>query len=175
MTVSDQLMLLAEYESGDLTGEADGTVDLDGVIRSVISDVQVRGRERGIHFELDLQACQVIGHAYDLRRAVQNLLENAMKFSPQGVFVKVTLRAQGASAVVEVMDQGPGVPEGQVPHLFKRFRTSTRGSGTGFGLYLTRRIAERYGGTVTYARSGSDHPWTVFQLCLPLYLPPAPH
>ncbi|MCD0161686.1 HAMP domain-containing histidine kinase [Deinococcus sp. 6YEL10] len=174
LTVSDQLMLLAEYESGDLTGEAGGTVDLDGVIRSVVSDVQVRGRERGIHFELDMQPCQVIGHAYDLRRAVQNLLENAMKFSPQGMFVKATLRTQGTLAVVEVMDQGPGVPEEQVPHLFKRFRTSTRGSGTGFGLYLTRRIAERYGGTVTYARSGSDHPWTVFRLCLPLYLPPAP-
>lgn len=174
LTVSDQLMLLAEYESGDLTGEAGGPVDLDGVIRSVIGDVQVRGRERGIHFELDLQPCQVIGHAYDLRRAVQNLLENAMKFGPQGMFVKVALRAQGSSALVEVMDQGPGVPEAQVTHLFKRFRTSTRGSGTGFGLYLTRRIAERYGGTVTYERSGSDHPWTVFRLCLPLYLPPAP-
>ncbi|MFN4252415.1 sensor histidine kinase [Deinococcus sp.] len=175
LTVSDQLMLLAEYESGDLTGEVGGTVDLDGVIRSVVSDVQVRGRERGIHFELDLQPCQVIGHAYDLRRAVQNLLENAMKFSPPGMFVKVALRAQGSSALVEVMDQGPGVPEAQVTHLFKRFRTSTRGSGTGFGLYLTRRIAERYGGRVTYARSESDHPWTVFRLDLPLYRPPAPH
>lgn len=116
----------------------------------------------------------MIGHAYDLRRAVQNLLENAMKFSPAGRFVKVALRPQGSSALVEVMDQGPGVPEGQVTHLFKRFRTSTRGSGTGFGLYLTRRIAERYGGTVTYARSESDHPWTIFRLCLPLHRPPTP-
>lgn len=174
LTVSDQLMLLAEYESGDLTGEAGGAVDLDGVIRSVVSDVQVRGLERGIHFELDLQPCQVIGHPYDLRRAVQNLLENAMKFSPAGRFVKVALRPQCSSALVEVMDQGPGVPEGQVTHLFKRFRTSTRGSGTGFGLYLTRRIAERYGGTVTYARSESDHPWTIFRLCLPLHRPPTP-
>lgn len=172
LTVSDQLMLLAEYESGDLTGETGGIVHMDSVIRSVVSDVQVRGRERGIHFELELQPYQVIGHTYDLRRAVQNLLENAMKFSPAGMFVKVALRANGSSVVVEVMDQGPGVPEDQLPHLFKRFRTSTSGSGTGFGLYLTRRIAERYGGTVTYARSESDQPWTVFRLVVPLHRPP---
>lgn len=168
LTVSDQLMLLAEYESGDLTGEAGSAVELGSVIRSVVSDVQLRGRERGIHFELNLTPCTVIGHTYDLRRAVQNLLENAMKFSPPHTFVRVTLRPERMSALIEVLDQGPGVPESQVPQLFRRFRSSTRGSGTGFGLYLTQRIAERYGGTVTYARTESDHPWTVFQLCLPL-------
>jgi len=60
------------------------------------------------------------------------------------------------------------VPDTQLPHLFRRFRTSTRGSGTGFGLYLARRIVERYGGTLTYERSVSDPPWTTFRLCLPL-------
>ncbi|GHG40645.1 hypothetical protein GCM10017784_39420 [Deinococcus indicus] len=168
LTVSGQLMLLAEYESGDLTGEAGSAVELGSVIRSVVSDVQLRGRERGIHFELNLTPCTVIGHTYDLRRAVQNLLENAMKFSPPHTFVRVTLRPERMSALIEVLDQGPGVPESQVPQLFRRFRSSTRGSGTGFGLYLTQRIAEWYGGTVTYARTESDHPWTVFQLCLPL-------
>ncbi|MHA0044044.1 sensor histidine kinase [Deinococcus sp. PEB2-63] len=168
LTVSDQMMLLAEYESGDLTGEAGSAVELGSVIRSVVGDVQLRGRERGIHFELDLTPCTVIGHMYDLRRAVQNLLENAMKFSPPHAFVKVTLRPDRTSALIEVLDQGPGVPESQVPQLFRRYRSSTRGSGTGFGLYLTQRIAERYGGTVTYTRTDSDHPWTVFQLCLPL-------
>lgn len=168
LTVSDQLMLLAEYESGDLTEEAGTTVDLEAVVRSVVGDVQLRGRERGIHFELNLHPCQVIGHAYDLRRAVQNLLENAVKFSPEHVFVRVNLRTNAQHALIEVMDQGSGVPEAQMPHLFKRFRTSTRGSGTGFGLYLARRIAERYGGTISYERSASDHPWTVFRLYLPL-------
>ncbi|WP_295821874.1 HAMP domain-containing sensor histidine kinase [uncultured Deinococcus sp.] len=168
LTVSDQLMLLAEYESGDVIGGTRSTVDLEDVIRSVVGDVQVRGRERGIHFELTLRACHVTGHAYDLRRAVQNLLENAMKFSPEHAFVRVALRPDGPAAVIEVMDQGPGVPDAQVPQLFNRFRTSTRGSGTGFGLYLARRIAERYGGTITYARTTSDHPWTVFEFRLPL-------
>lgn len=168
LTVSDQLMLLAEYESGDLTEETGGAVDLETVIRSVVADVQLQGRERGIHFELSLHPCQVLGHAYDLRRAVQNLLENAVKFSPEHVFVRVNLRIDAQHAVIEVMDQGAGVPETQMPHLFKRFRTPTRGSGTGFGLYLARRIAERYGGTINYERSVSDHPWTVFRLCLPL-------
>lgn len=168
LTVSDQLMLLAEYESGDPTGEPSVLVNLESVVRRVVADVQIRAAQRQVSFELNLSACHVLGHAYDLRRATQNLLENAVKFSPEGHFVRVTIHGAGGWAHVEVMDQGPGVPEDRRAQLFQRYRTSTRGSGTGFGLYLTRRIAERYGGTITYGRDATDRPWSTFALHLPL-------
>jgi len=122
----------------------------------------------GKRLELDVEESWVQAEMPGVQQVVQNLLENAVKFSPERLFVQVHLRSDGQHALIEVMDQGPGVPDTQIPHLFKRFRTSTRGSGTGFGLYLARRIVERYGGTLTYERSVSDPPWTTFRLCLPL-------
>ena len=65
-----------------------------------------------------------------------------------------------------MQDEGPGVSQARIPHLFQRFRGGGAGSGTGLGLYLTRRIAETHGGTVRYTRTGQNR--SLFTLTLPV-------
>ncbi len=170
LAISDQLMLLAEYESGGPTGDESAVVNLEPVLRAVLNDLTPRASARALHFELTLEGLSVRGHRYDLRRAFQNLLDNAVKFSPPASIISVRLRREGSLVVVEVRDRGSGVAAEQQAQLFERFRQSNPGSGTGIGLYLTRRIVERHGGTLSYTREAAldDRPaQTVFSVHLP--------
>lgn len=100
----------------------------------------------------------VIGDPARLRQCLENLVANAIQKSPKGVAVTVAVakevQANGvAQAVVEVIDEGPGIPEEMLPHLFERFVTGrVREGGLGLGLYLAKRIAEAHGGDLA-ARS----------------------
>jgi signal transduction histidine kinase len=165
LALADQLLLLAKYESGERDGET-GEVNLRDVTLGVIAQLEARAGDRGVVFEPQLEGVRVLGRKHDLRRAVQNLLENALKFSPPGAAVRVTLDTDGDEAVLSVLDSGPGVSPAREATLFQRFRGGGAGSGTGLGLYLTRRIAEAHGGRVTYTRTARAQ--SVFALSLPL-------
>ena len=85
-----------------------------------------------------------------LGRAINNLLDNAAKFSPEGGTVDVTLRGDELT----VRDRGPGVPEAELPHIFDRFYRGAEArehAGSGLGLAIVRQVAERHGGSVTAA------------------------
>ena len=92
----------------------------------------------------------VAGHAERLKTAVRNLLDNAAKFGPPGTPVQVRLHA----GELTVRDHGPGIPPGDLPHVFDRFyrAASARGvPGSGLGLAIVRQVAEGHGGTVRAA------------------------
>lgn len=87
------------------------------------------------------------------RQAIENLITNAIKFSPQGEPVTVTARAEGSTIRFEVIDHGPGVPEGEQSGLFDRFKRSSETTrrkvpGLGLGLSIVSRVARVHGGTV---------------------------
>jgi two-component system OmpR family sensor kinase len=95
----------------------------------------------------------VEGSADDLHRLVLNLLENALVHTPEGSHVQVTVRRDGDVAVIEVADDGPGIPPDLREHVFDRFvrRDADRsggGSGSGLGLAIVRAVARAHGGTV---------------------------
>ncbi len=101
---------------------------------------------------------------------VSNLLENALKYGGDPAEVRVTLRAEGDRAAIDVSDNGDGVPEGEVPFIFDRFYRAgdemTRTSqGTGLGLFLVQRIMKAHHGTVAVASTGSDG--TTLRVTLP--------
>jgi len=94
----------------------------------------------------------VVGEAPGLERAITNLLDNAAKFSPESATVHVTLR--GGALTVD--DEGPGIPEADLPHVFDRFYRATESRsmpGSGLGLAIVRQVVERHAGTVTASRS----------------------
>lgn len=166
LALADQLLLVAKYESGeDDTPEGEGRVNLRDVVLGVVGDLKTRAAGRRVTIETDLEGAAVAGRRHDLRRAAQNLLENAVKFSPPGGTVRVTVRA-GDDATLAVQDEGPGVPSAAQARLFQRFRPGGAGRGTGLGLYLTRKIAEAHGGEVRYDRTAQAR--SVFTLTLPL-------
>ncbi len=118
---------------------------------------RARRRATGVHFDVTLQPWHLIGHAASLERAVLNLLDNAVKFSPPGGTVRVELQPAGDGyAFLQVADAGPGISDADLPHVFDRFYRSEEARtlpGSGLGLAIVKQAAERHGGSVYASRS----------------------
>jgi two-component system sensor histidine kinase MprB len=109
---------------------------------------RARARAPAVRIELESSPCTVSGSDRDLERALSNLIDNALKWSPEGGVVEIVVSAAGE---VTVRDHGPGIDPADLPHVFDRFYRSAaaRGlPGSGLGLAIVRRIAEAHGGTV---------------------------
>jgi signal transduction histidine kinase len=114
----------------------------------------------------------VRGDAEELRTVITNLLDNAVKYSPEAVRVSVSVAAPEPQTVwVRVQDRGVGIPKKQLKRIFNRFyRVQARGlkhvKGTGLGLYIVRTIARAHGGRV-FAQSEGEGRGSTFTLELP--------
>ena len=101
----------------------------------------------GLAFELDCRPTLVRGDPDALERAIGNLVDNAMKWSPPGGRIRIS----AAGGAVEVSDDGPGISADDLPYIFDRFYRSARARalpGSGLGLAIVRRIADLHDGTV---------------------------
>lgn len=113
-----------------------------------------------------------------LNEVLSNLVSNAMKFSPSGSIIDITVGREPGLMRIEIKDQGIGIPKDLLPFIFDDFRSTSRPGtegegGTGFGLPLARHIVETFGGSLlVQTRSVEEHSnncGTVFILCLPVY------
>ena len=132
--------------------------------------VAVAARRADREFRVDLAPTVVEGSSPALARAILNLVDNALKWSPPGTPVEVTVQ-QG---VVSVRDHGPGIAADDLPHVFDRFYRAAAARtlpGSGLGLAIVRQIAEAHGGTVTAERA--DGGGSLFTLRIPLLPTPA--
>ncbi|HVU25147.1 MAG TPA: sensor histidine kinase, partial [Opitutus sp.] len=112
----------------------------------------------------------VAADAARLRQAVDNLVDNALKFTPAGKGVQVTVRSWDGGCVIEVADEGPGLAPEDFAHLFQPFRPLTQQptggeSSSGLGLHLTREIIALHGGRVE--ASSAPGSGAVFRIWLP--------
>jgi two-component system, OmpR family, sensor histidine kinase MprB len=120
-------------------------VRLDEIVSIEVD--RLRRHPSGVDLELNTEPCTVRGDAERLSRAVTNVLGNALKWSPEGRTVEVTV-AQGS---VVVRDHGPGIDEADLPLVFERFYRSPAARGTagsGLGLAIVRHVVEAHGGSV---------------------------
>ncbi|MBS0225133.1 MAG: HAMP domain-containing histidine kinase [Proteobacteria bacterium] len=123
--------------------------------------------ERGIRIELGGEGADAQGDADQLFQMVLNLLDNAIKYTPDGSVVQLAVRPQGPVVVVDVADQGAGIPEEDRLRVFDRFERleAHRGSpGSGLGLSLVRAIANRHGGRIELR---DHHPGLLVRVTLP--------
>jgi signal transduction histidine kinase len=114
-----------------------------------------------------------MGDADEVRAAVSNLIDNAVKYSESEVKVTVeTAKVDGKYVSVRVRDQGVGIPQGELKQIFKRFyrvpgQLATRVKGIGLGLYIVRSVAKRHGGRA-WAESEGPGRGSTFVLQLPI-------
>jgi two-component system sensor histidine kinase MprB len=109
-----------------------------------------------IEVTLDVTSVPVSGRPAALQRAVLNIIDNAGKWSPADQPVQVRLHAEGASAVLEVDDAGPGIDAADVPRVFDRFYRADSARalpGSGLGLSIVQRVVDAHGGRATVGRS----------------------
>jgi two-component system sensor histidine kinase MprB len=153
---------LIELARGDEPVAGAEDVRLDCVVEEAVA--RARRNAPGLRFELQAGPVAVEGVAGRLERAVNNLLDNAARHSPQGGVVEVHVDSGG----VRVRDHGPGVEEADLPHVFDRFfrGANVRGQqGSGLGLAIVRQVAEQHGGSVTAANAADGG--ALFTISLP--------
>lgn len=147
--LANDVLALSRVEHGELE-IADDRVDL---IKLVNEAIEAHASERAIDFIHDVPEGYVRGDAERLRQVFDNLLRNAIKYSPGGEPVRVELYAEGDSWIVAIADRGIGIPHEEIGRLFDRFSRGTNArkakiSGTGIGLFIVKMILERHGGSV---------------------------
>jgi two-component system sensor histidine kinase MprB len=143
-------------------GERVQVVSLEDTVEAALRRARLRGPELTIN--ADLRPWYTRAEPAALERAVVNILDNAVKFSPEGGTVDVQL----ADGVLTVRDHGPGIPEDELPHVFDRFWRSPSARalpGSGLGLSIVARTVEQAGGQVSLARG--DGGGTVATVRLP--------
>ncbi len=151
-TLVGDLMELARDERPTMPDEQ---VEMSEVVERALARVRRRAPaspEEALRFDVDLHPWWVVGDSGALERAVANLLDNAVKWSPAGGTVTVRLSSDDDRATVVVDDQGPGIADADLPHVFERFYRSDESRsmpGSGLGLAIVRQVAERHGGSVT--------------------------
>jgi signal transduction histidine kinase len=166
----DDLLLAARLQSGRFMLNLDDT-DVESIAAEVLDDIHARAELKGV--SIFLAADGPIRVECDRRRVLQlldNLVSNAVKFTPEGGRVEVRVERTLTGAAVEVCDTGVGIRPGEEERIFERFYRSASAvsdqvPGTGLGLFIARAIAERHGGKLVARRR--DRGGTILRLALP--------
>lgn len=152
---------------------------VQSVIETAIQTVQVEAEAKGIHLEaqLDTSISPISGDFMRLQQVFQNLLANAIKFTPSGGHVVVKLERQGDTVVIQVQDSGEGIKPEALPFVFDYFwqadsSISRKHSGLGLGLAIVRQLVELHDGQIE-AKSAGTGQGAIFTVTLPLMLDPA--
>lgn len=151
--LAETLLLVSRYESGE-NSRARESLQLLPLAEDVAGELAPLWKGKDLDVSVDGDATlAVMADRGELRRALVNVIANAVTFTPSHGHIGVRVLTLGDSAAVRVEDDGFGVPEAERERLFERFRESpTRhGAGSGLGLYLARRIVESHGGSIGYA------------------------
>jgi two-component system phosphate regulon sensor histidine kinase PhoR len=151
-TIVDTLLSVARLEAGDMQVELTPT-DLRAVVSDAISSVQEGAIVNGHRFVLELPDEPLAASAdrEKLGQILRNLLDNAVKFSPDGGTVTVEAHRRAGRVEVRVVDQGEGIPEAEREHIFSKFQRadSTGGhGGAGLGLFIARGLVLAMGGRI---------------------------
>lgn len=169
----ESLLTLARADEGrfDLHRER---IDLELLVRDVFETAVILGEEAGINVTMPVsQPCTVEGDAPRLRQLFLNLITNAIKYTPRGGDVEMSLIRSDHEATVSVRDTGIGIAAADLPYIFERFYRADRArsrmderGGFGLGLSISQWIAQAHGGSLT--AQSRLHRGSTFTVTLPL-------
>ncbi len=165
----NRLLLLARLESAGTAPDRLREVRLDAVVAEVEDALSLVAQDRKLELECSARPVRVLGNPDQLREALLNLLDNALRHTPPGGRVEVAVYASGDTAHLVVEDTGPGLRPDQLERVFERFYSEREGGpGSGLGLAIARAIACAHGGSLSVSSPRGAR----FELRLPL-APPA--
>src|SRR5262245_20875494 len=173
--LTDQLLTLAREDAGGARPEA-APVDLAGLVAGVVETMRPLAEARGIPFRHSGDGpLRIRGDETRLRQVFYNVLDNAIKYTPEGGTVEVGVGRQGPAAVVTVRDTGIGIPPEHLARVFDRFyrvdkARSREQGGTGLGLSIAQKVVADHGGRIELA-SGPG-PGTTCTVTLPAHQEP---
>lgn len=142
---------------------------LSAVVEDVLSEFAGRYQRR---FEEDIaEGCRIIGDKSMLRIAITNLVENAIKYTPETGLIKISLEMKQQTAILQVADEGAGIPDSEKKKVFNKFyrvgnEESRKAKGTGLGLYLSSRIIGQHKGRLLI--KDNKPTGSIFEMQLPI-------
>jgi two-component system heavy metal sensor histidine kinase CusS len=162
------MLYLAQADNG-LLKPGQESVDLANETNGLFDYFEAWAEERGVSLTLT-GSVSVPGDRLMLRRALSNLISNAIRHTPHGEAVRVSLARHGDKAIVAVENPGPEIPAAHLPRLFDRFyridpSRQRKGDGAGLGLAIVKSIVDAHGGSIQVA---STRQTTRFQFTLPV-------
>ena len=153
--ITEDLLRLTRLDSGLL--DQPEAVDVAPVLEQVMRMMGLLAREKGVRLtDRAAEGCRVLATRDEIHQVIYNLTDNAVKYSGSSGVVRVELRREGGDVVLTVADNGPGIPEEDLPRVFERFyrvdkARSRAAGGTGLGLSIVQDTVARRGGTVSAA------------------------
>jgi len=148
----DTLLNLRQVDEGRISYQFAKT-DVVKIVRDTADELRPLAEAKKLELKVEIPEKEIFANAdgQKLRQVFQNLIDNAIKYTPSG-FVKVCLKEDGQWVAFEISDSGLGIPKSLLPHLFEEFirdeRVKKEILGTGLGLYIARKMIEAHGGQI---------------------------
>ena len=165
-----ELLDVSRIETGKLEMRREG-IEWSQFVRNVVQRHHTAVSDRRFHVNIPEMTAVIMGDRDRLEQVLGNLLENAVKYSPEGSEILVSVETRDGQVVTSVSDRGIGIPTDELNQIFERFHrgrqvSSTNYGGLGLGLYITKQIVDRHGGTIRVeSKEGAG---TTFSFALPL-------
>ena len=161
----NDLLELSKFESGKFP-LTKTLFDVNELVRVELLKFEQRIDDKRLEVDVNFREdpCRVVADADRIRQVVTNLIDNAVKFAPEGAKVALTTEAAGDTCFVSVFNEGPAIDQADLPFLFDRFykadKAHTSGMGTGLGLSIVKKILEQHGQTIKVSTGASGTAFT---------------
>ena len=165
--------LLTYHQTRAMEPQAAGPVAMEDVVQRVLNEHKLAALARMVTFDQQLIPAKIVGDADKVRTIVDNLVSNAIKYSPRSASIVVSLSIEQGFAILDVVDCGPGIDPNERERIFESFyqgRPPVEGrvKGSGLGLAIAREHALAHGGRIEVVEPGPQEQGAHFRLWLPL-------
>ncbi len=168
----DDMLTITRIESGKIEYQF-YKLSLNEIIKNLLNDFRPRTKEQKLelNYHEESQNFDILVDPEKIRYAFENLLENAIRYTPPGGSIDASLKSEGKMCVVTIKDTGIGIPAKEQKNIFSKFFRATNAikkitDGSGLGLFVAKNTVERHGGTISFESSPENG--TIFIVKLPL-------